>query len=220
MFDGDSRSTPQCCPWIAREPSNSHEPKCTISKYQRTAISQHAVNRSSISTTKSRNEDRRNSHRIVCPTIRNKNSIYGTNLNHYDVRANMITNLDHVGIAVYNIQQTLPLYTQTLGLKLEGIKEGKQNRVKAALLKAGDATIELLEPLDQESPIAKHLQKRGQGIHHLAFKVDNIEKTLEQLKSKGVILIDEKPRIGIEGGKIAFLHPKSTADVLIELCER
>jgi methylmalonyl-CoA/ethylmalonyl-CoA epimerase len=178
------------------------------------------VNRSSTFTTKSGNEDRHHSHRIVCPTIKNKNSIYGTNLTHYEAKANMITTLDHIGIAVYNIQQTLPLYTQTLGLKLEGIKEGKQNRVKAALLKAGDATIELLEPLDQESPIAKHLQKRGQGIHHLAFKVDNIEKTLEQLKSKGVILIDEKPRTGIEGGKIAFLHPKSTADVLIELCER
>lgn len=178
------------------------------------------MNCTSISTTKSRNEDRHNSHRIVCPTIRSKNSIYGTNLNHYEVRANMITNLDHVGIAVCNIQQTLPLYTQTLGLKLEGIKEGKQNRVKAALLKAGDATIELLEPMDRESPIAKHLQKRGQGIHHLAFKVDNIEETLEQLKNKGVILIDEKPRTGIEGGKIAFLHPKSTADVLIELCEQ
>ena len=136
------------------------------------------------------------------------------------MRTNVITNLDHIGIAVYNIQQTLPFYTQTLGLRLEGTKEAKQNRVKAALLKAGDTTIELLEPLDQESPIAKHLQKRGQGIHHLAFKVDNIEKTLEQLKNKGIIAVDEKPRTGIEGGKIAFLHPKSTAGVLIELCER
>jgi methylmalonyl-CoA/ethylmalonyl-CoA epimerase len=152
--------------------------------------------------------------------MKNKNSIYGTNLTHYEVRTNVITNLDHIGIAVYNIQQTLPFYTQTLGLKLEGTKEGKQNRVNAALLKAGDTTIELLEPLDQESPLAKHLQKRGQGIHHLAFKVDNIEKTLEQLKNKGVVLIDEKPRTGIEGGKIAFLHPNSTAGILVELCER
>jgi methylmalonyl-CoA/ethylmalonyl-CoA epimerase len=132
----------------------------------------------------------------------------------------MITNLDHIGIAVYDVQQALPLFTQTLGLKLEGIKESKQNRVKVALLKAGDATLELLEPLDQESSIAKHLQKRGQGIHHLAFKVDNIEKALEQLKNKGATLIDEEPRTGVEGGKIAFLHPKSTAGVLIELCER
>ena len=132
----------------------------------------------------------------------------------------MITSLNHIGIAVYDVQKILVLYTETLGLKLERIKEGKQNRVKAALLKAGDTTVELLEPLDQESPIAKHLQKRGQGIHHLAFKVDNIEKTLEQLKNKGIIAVDEKPRTGIEGGKIAFLHPKSTAGVLIELCER
>jgi methylmalonyl-CoA/ethylmalonyl-CoA epimerase len=185
----------------------------------KTAISHHRVNRSSISTTKSENEDRPTHRRAVWPNIRNKNSIYGTNLTHYAAKANMITSLDHIGIAVYDVHQALSFYTQTLGLKLEGTKEGKQNRVKAALLKAGDATLELLEPLDQESSIAKHLQKRGQGIHHLAFKVDNIEKTLEQLKNKGVILIDEEPRTGIEGGKIAFLHPKSTAGVLIELCE-
>jgi methylmalonyl-CoA/ethylmalonyl-CoA epimerase len=132
----------------------------------------------------------------------------------------MIINLEHIGIAVNRIDQVLPLYTQTLGLKLKTIKENKQNHIKAATLTTGNTTIELIEPLDNESPVAKFLEKRGQGIHHLAFRVDNIEKTLEEMKNKGVTLIDEKPRTGIEGGRIAFLHPKSTGDVLIELCER
>ena len=132
----------------------------------------------------------------------------------------MILNLEHVGIVVNKIDQTLPIYTQTLGLKLKTIKEAKHNHIKAAILTTGNMTIELIEPLDKESPIAKFLNKRGQGIHHLAFTVDNIEQTLQQLKNQGITLIDEKPRSGIEGGKIAFIHPKSTADVLIELCER
>ena len=132
----------------------------------------------------------------------------------------MIINLDHVGVAVNKVEQALPLYTAVLGLKLEAIRESKQNRIRAATLTTGNTTIELIEPLDPESPIAKFLQKRGQGLHHLAFTVDDIEKTLEELKGQGVTLIDEKPRTGIEGGRVAFLHPKSTGDVLIELCER
>ncbi len=133
---------------------------------------------------------------------------------------NTILELDHIGIAVKKVNDVLPIYEQLLGLKLERQKESKPHKIKAALLAVGKTHVELLEPLDNESLVAKFLEKRGQGIHHLAFKVDNIEKTLEQLKAKGVVLIDEKPRIGIEGGKIAFLHPKSTGDVLIELCER
>ena len=132
----------------------------------------------------------------------------------------MIVNLEHVGIAVNRIDEVLPIYEQLLGLKLKGIREGKQTRIRVALLEAGSTKIELIEPLDKESPVAKFLEKRGQGIHHLAFRVNNIEKALEQLKNKGMVLIDERPRTGIEGGKIAFLHPKSTGDVLIELCER
>lgn len=132
----------------------------------------------------------------------------------------MITGLDHIGIAVNKIDDVLPIYEQLLGLKLENLKEARQHRIKAAFLAVGETNVELIEPLDKESPVSKFLEKRGQGIHHIAFKVDNIEKMLEQLKGKGVILIDEKPRMGIEGGKIAFLHPKSTGSVLIELCER
>lgn len=131
----------------------------------------------------------------------------------------MITGLDHIGIAVNKIDDTLPIYEQLLGLKLEKLKEARQHKVKAALLAVGNMNIELIEPLGKESPVAKFLEKRGQGLHHLAFKVSNIEEMLQQLKAKGVALIDEKPRTGIEGGNIAFLHPKTTGNILIELCE-
>jgi len=130
----------------------------------------------------------------------------------------MITGLDHIGIAVNKIDDALPIYEQFLGLKLKKTEMSNQHKIKAALLAVGETNIELIEPMDKESSISKFLEKRGQGIHHIAFKVDNIEKMLEQLKDKGVVLIDEKPRRGIEGGKIAFLHPKSTRNVLIELC--
>jgi len=130
----------------------------------------------------------------------------------------MITGLDHIGIAVKKIDDVLPIYEQFLGLKLKKMETSKQHKIKVALLAVGETNIELIEPMGKESSISKFLEKRGQGIHHIAFKVDNIEKMLEQLKDKGVVLIDEKPRRGIEGGKIAFLHPKSTGNVLIELC--
>jgi len=131
----------------------------------------------------------------------------------------VIVGLDHIGIAVNKIDNVLPVYQQLLGLELKGVKEGKSQRVKAAIFAVGETNIELLEPLDKESPVSKFLEKRGQGMHHIALRVNNIEKMLQHLKAKGVILIDEKPRAGIEGSRIAFLHPKSTGDVLIELCE-
>ncbi len=132
----------------------------------------------------------------------------------------MITGLDHIGIAVHKIQDALPIYRQLLGLRLEQSKKAEDQGVRAALLTVGETCIELIEPLNAKSPISKFLEKRGQGIHHLAFRVDNLEEMLKHLKKSGLTLIDEKPRLGIEGGKIAFVHPKSTGDVLIELCER
>lgn len=132
----------------------------------------------------------------------------------------MITRLDHIGIAVHSIEDTLPIYVQLLGLKLEKLEDAKQHGIKAALLAVGEIKIELMEPSDKETPISKFLEKRGQGMHHISFRVDNIEKALDELKAKGVALIDEKPRVGFEGGKIAFLHPKSTGNVLIELCQK
>jgi methylmalonyl-CoA/ethylmalonyl-CoA epimerase len=131
----------------------------------------------------------------------------------------MTKGLAHIGIAVHSISETLPIYQQILGFKLETIKESKQHKIKAAMLSVGQTHIELIEPLDDESSISKFLQKRGQGIHHIALKVENIEDALSRLKAKDITLIDEEPRVGVEGGKIAFIHPKSTGNVLIELCQ-
>jgi len=131
----------------------------------------------------------------------------------------MITGLEHIGIAVNNIDEALQVFENQLGLKLEKTTTVEAQRVKIAFLHVGDTKIELLEPTSKEGTVAKFLEKRGEGIHHIAFRVTNIEDMLKQLGEKGITLIDEKPRIGAEGGKIAFLHPKSTRNVLIELYE-
>jgi len=131
----------------------------------------------------------------------------------------MIKGLAHVAIAVNKLDETLKIYEKTLGLRLEKIRVVEQQKVKAALLRVGNTKIELLEPTDAESTVAKFLEKRGEGIHHIALLVSDIESHLKWLKEKGISLIDEKPRIGMEGAKIAFIHPKSTRNVLIELVE-
>ena len=131
----------------------------------------------------------------------------------------MIAGLKHVGIAVRSIDETLQVFEKTLGLKHEKTVTLDERKLKIALLELGNAKIELLEPMDEEGAIAKFLQNRGEGIHHIAFQVTEIENLLAQLKKQGFMLIDEKPRKGAEGGKIAFIHPKSTKNVLIELCE-
>lgn len=131
--------------------------------------------------------------------------------------------LHHIGIAVASIEAQRPMYEQLLGLTFEGIETVADQGVKVAFFKVGTdeagVRVELLEPTTEDSPIAKHLQRRGPGLHHLAYAVKDIEASLESLKAKGVRLIDETPRIGAHGMKIAFLHPKSTEGVLIELCE-
>jgi len=131
----------------------------------------------------------------------------------------MIKGLDHVAIAVSNIEETVAVYGPILGLKVEHIKVVDQQKVKIAILKAGDSKIELLEPTSTESTVAKFLQIRGEGIHHIALEVSGIEAHLKDLKDKGMTLIDEKPRPGAEARKIAFIHPRSTRNVLIELVE-
>jgi len=131
----------------------------------------------------------------------------------------VIRGLDHVAIAVNKLDDALEIFQRQLGLKLEKIRVVEQQKVKAALLHAGETKIELLEPTDSESTVAKFLEKRGEGIHHIALAISDIESHLKELKEKGIALIDEKPRTGMEGGKIAFLHPKSTKNVLIELVE-
>lgn len=130
-----------------------------------------------------------------------------------------ITAVDHIGVAVERIDDVLPFYEKALGLNLEEIKESKVNKVRGAILSAGRTRIELIEPLGKEGPLSNFLRKKGQGIHHIAFEVSDLEMMLKRLKKDGIALIDEKPRIGIKGAKIAFLHPKATGNVLIELCE-
>ncbi|HDD31675.1 MAG TPA: methylmalonyl-CoA epimerase [Thermococcus litoralis] len=131
----------------------------------------------------------------------------------------MIKKVDHIGIAVKNLEDVIKIW-ENLGLKVEEIEEVPDQKVRTAIFHAGETRIELLEATAEDSPIAKFIEKRGEGIHHIALGVDNIEEHLEKLKEKGFRLIDEKPRIGAGGAKIAFVHPKSVGGVLLELCER
>ncbi|MEA2087363.1 MAG: methylmalonyl-CoA epimerase [Candidatus Caldatribacteriota bacterium] len=132
----------------------------------------------------------------------------------------MIEKIDHIGIAVRSIKETSELLNNILGLKVAGEEIVEEQKVKVAFLPLGDSELELLESTSPEGPIARFIEKKGEGIQHIAFKVDNIEEILEKLKKEGVRLIDEKPRYGAGGARIAFLHPKDTNGILIELCER
>ena len=131
----------------------------------------------------------------------------------------MFKKINHIGIAVKNLDDALSVFQDTLGMTCTGIEEVEDQKVRAACLPVGESEIELLESTSPEGNIARFIEKRGEGIHHIAFEVDNLEEVLEDLKRKGVRLIDQKPRIGVGGIKIAFLHPKSSNGVLIELCE-
>ena len=132
----------------------------------------------------------------------------------------MLKKVDHIGIAVKDLAETLKLYEGMLGLKAVETEVVEEQKVKVAFLPTGDSEVELLESTSPDGPIAKYIEKNGEGIQHIAFRVENLEQRLAELKEKGVSLIDEKPRRGAGGAKIAFLHPKSTFGVLIELCER
>ena len=130
----------------------------------------------------------------------------------------MITKINHVGIAVKSIEDAVKLYTDALGLQVKDIEIMEAQKVKMAIIPVGESKIELLESTDPEGVIAKHIEKRGEGLHHLALEVSDIDEALGALKAKGTALIDETPRASVEGTKIAFLHPKETK-VLIELVE-
>ncbi len=132
----------------------------------------------------------------------------------------MITGLDHIGIAVNSLDEALEIYEKILGLKVGKIRVVEDQQTKVAQLFAGATKIELLEPTDEASPVAKFMKKRGEGVHHIALEVTNINESLRRAKEQGLVLVDEKPRIGVDGLKIAFLHPKSTKNVLLELCEK
>lgn len=130
-----------------------------------------------------------------------------------------ITHIEHIGIAVKSLDEAIPFYENVLGLKCYNIEEVKDQRVKTAFFMVGQTKIELLESTDPEGPIGKFLEKKGEGIHHLAYAVEGIEEQLQSTEAKGVVLIDKAPRKGAEGLDIAFLHPKSTFGVLTEFCE-
>lgn len=130
-----------------------------------------------------------------------------------------LSHIEHIGIAVKSIADAIPYYEEILGLKCYAVEEVKDQRVKTAFFMIGQTKLELLESTDPEGPIGKFIEKKGEGIHHIAFATQNIEEALAEAENKGLQLIDKQPRMGAEGLHIAFLHPKSTQGILTELCE-
>ena len=131
-----------------------------------------------------------------------------------------VTKLDHIGIAVKNIDESLAFYRDTLGLSSVGEEVIEEQKVKVAFLPLGDTELELLESTSPDGPVAKFIEKRGEGIQHIALRVENIEEALKELKEKDFRLIDQQPRYGAGNAKIAFLHPKATGGILLEISER
>jgi methylmalonyl-CoA/ethylmalonyl-CoA epimerase len=132
----------------------------------------------------------------------------------------MVNKIDHIGIAVKNLEEALNFYENILGLKSAGFEIVEEQKVKVAFLPIGDTEVELLESTEEDGPIARYIAKNGEGVQHIAYRVEDIEKAIEDMKEEGIRMIDEKPRYGAGGAKIAFCHPKSTHGVLIELCQR
>ncbi|MDY0185157.1 MAG: methylmalonyl-CoA epimerase [Desulfuromonadaceae bacterium] len=131
----------------------------------------------------------------------------------------MLTKIDHIGIAVKNIEESLPYYRDQLHMQYMGTEEVLEQKVKVAFLQIGESSIELLEPTSENSPVAKFMLKNGPGIHHIAYAVEDIDRALQSLVEQGVRLIDTQPRKGAHGARIAFIHPKSSGGVLTELCQ-
>ncbi len=131
-----------------------------------------------------------------------------------------VLKIDHLGIAVNSIDDGKKFWTDTLGLTFEGSETVAEQKVTTAFFPVGESEVELLESTAPDGPVAKYIEKKGQGIQHIAFRVENIDAALAELKEKGIRLIDETPRVGAGGAKIAFLHPKATNGVLVELCQR
>ncbi len=128
--------------------------------------------------------------------------------------------IDHIGIAVNSIENALTFYRDQLGLEMKEVEEVEEQKVKVAFLPVGESKIELLESTDPEGPVAKFIAARGEGFQHVALRVENLRDKLAELKAKGVRLIDDEPRRGAGGAQIAFIHPKSTGGILVELCQR
>ena len=131
----------------------------------------------------------------------------------------MLTKINHIGIAVTSLEAALPFYRDNLGMAFAGVEEVVEQKVRVAMLQIGESKIELLEPTSEESPVARFIEKNGAGIHHIAYEVADIEAAIARLCADGARMIDEKPRHGAHGARIAFIHPKSSNGVLTELCQ-
>lgn len=131
-----------------------------------------------------------------------------------------VSHIEHIGIAVENLEEAIPFYEKVFGMKCYAVEEVADQKVKTAFFQVGQTKIELLESTDPEGPIGKFIAKKGQGIHHLAFAVDDVAEALQHAESEGVTLIDKGPRKGAEGLNIGFLHPRSTFGVLTEFCAK
>ena len=131
----------------------------------------------------------------------------------------MLIKISHIGIAVKSLDDSLPFYRDNLGMAFAGIEEVAEQKVRVAMLQVGESKIELLEPTSADSPLAKFIERNGPGIHHLAYEVNDIEAAIARLMAEGARMIDETPRNGAHGTRIAFVHPKSSSGVLTELCQ-
>jgi methylmalonyl-CoA/ethylmalonyl-CoA epimerase len=131
----------------------------------------------------------------------------------------MLTKINHIGIAVTSLDETIRFYRDNLGMAFVGIEEVAEQKVRVAMLQVGESKIELLEPTSADSPVARFIEKNGAGIHHIAYEVEDVEAAIATLRADGARMIDEKPRHGAHGTRIAFIHPKSSSGVLTELCQ-
>ena len=131
----------------------------------------------------------------------------------------MLTKINHIGIAVKSLEESIPFYRDQLSMPFAGFEVVAEQKVRVAMLQVGESKIELLEPTSDDSPVAKFIEKNGPGIHHLAYEVEDLEAAIARLMAEGARMIDEKPRAGAHGSRIAFVHPKSSNGVLTELCQ-
>jgi len=131
----------------------------------------------------------------------------------------MIKQIDHIGIAVKDLEKQIKIYSDILGIAPEKTEIIEEQKVTVAMFSVGEIRIELLQAISEDSPVAKFIEKRGEGIHHIAYRVDDIDDQLRKLKEKNIVLIDEQPKIGADGNLIAFIHPQSTSGVLTEICQ-